>query len=72
MGWSQMADDDLKAVAKFVKALPPVKNKVPADTFKPNMGPPGGAPPAGSGGAPADGSAAPAAGSAAPAAGSAK
>jgi cytochrome c553 len=72
MGWSQLADDDIKAVAKFIKALPPVKNKEPADTFKPNMGPPGGAPPGGGSGAAAGGSAAPAGGSAAAAAGSAK
>jgi hypothetical protein len=63
-GWAQMPDDDLKLVAKFIKALPPVKNKVPASTFVPN--PPG--PGAGSG-APAGGSGAPAGGSADPHAG---
>jgi hypothetical protein len=58
-GWSQLPDDDLKLVAKFIKALPPVKNKVPASTFVPN--PPGPPPGAGSG-APAGGSADPHAG----------
>jgi mono/diheme cytochrome c family protein len=46
--WSQLDDADLKAVAAFIKKLPPVKNKVPDSTFKPTaMGgpPPGGAPP---------------------------
>ena len=40
-GWSQLGDKDLKAVAAFIKQLPPVKNKVPDSTFKPNAGPPG-------------------------------
>ena len=57
-GWSQLSDDDLKSVAAFIKKLPPIKNKVPASTFKPNAGPPPGA-----GGGSAAGSAAPAAGS---------
>jgi hypothetical protein len=34
--WSQLDDADLRAVAAFIKSLPPVKNKVPASTFKPN------------------------------------
>jgi cytochrome c553 len=51
--WAQMDDADLKAVAGFIKSLPPVKNKVPPHTFKP-AGPPGGPPGGGSG----DGSAA--------------
>ena len=42
-GWSQLEDNDIKAVAAFIKTLPPVKNKVPASTFKPNGPPPGGA-----------------------------
>ncbi len=41
--WSQMTDDDAMALATFIKALPPVKNKVPASTFK-MAGPPGGPP----------------------------
>jgi hypothetical protein len=57
-GWSQMEDADLKAVAGFIKKLPPVKNKVPPHTFKPHAGPPGGAPGGGSGAAPGGGSAA--------------
>ena len=44
--WSTLEDKDLHAVAAFIKKLPPVKNKVPDSTFKPNAGPPG-APPAG-------------------------
>jgi mono/diheme cytochrome c family protein len=59
--WSQLDDDDLHAVAAYIKQLPPVKNKVPDSTFKPNAGPP-----------PAAGTAAPAAGSAAPTAAPAK
>lgn len=43
--WSQLSDDDLHAVAAYIKSLPPVKNKVPESTFKPNAGPPA-APPA--------------------------
>jgi cytochrome c553 len=67
-GWSQLEDSDIKAVAAFIKTLPPVKNKVPASTFKPN-GPPPGAPGAPS--APgAAGSASGAAGSSGSAAGS--
>jgi cytochrome c553 len=58
-GWSQLPDDDIKVVAQFIKALPAVKNKVPASTFVPN--PPGPPPGAGSG-APAGGSADPHAG----------
>ena len=48
-GWSQLDDNDIKAVAAYIKSLPPVKNKVPASTFKPSGPPPGGAggPPAG-------------------------
>jgi cytochrome c553 len=38
--WSQLDDKDLHAVAAFIKKLPPVKNKVPPSTFKPNP-PPG-------------------------------
>jgi cytochrome c553 len=40
--WSQLEDKDLKAVATFIKKLPPVKNKVPKSTFKPNPAGPGG------------------------------
>lgn len=39
--WSQLDDKDLHAVAAFIKKLPPVKNKVPASTFKPNPAPKG-------------------------------
>ena len=47
--WSQMDDADLKAVAGYIKKLPPVKNKVPDHTFKPHPpGPPPGAPGGGS------------------------
>jgi len=60
--WSQLDDKDLHAVAAFIKHLPPVKNKVPESTFKPNAG---GPPPAAGSGS-AAGSAAPAEGSAAP------
>ena len=57
-GWSKLEPRDLTAIATYVKAIAPIKNKVPKSTFKPTpMGPPPGA---GSG----DGSAA--AGSAAP------
>ena len=38
--WSQLDDADLHAVAAYIKQLPPVKNKVPDSTFKPNAGPP--------------------------------
>ena len=47
--WSQLEDKDLKAVAAYIKHLPPVSNKVPDSTFKPAgppPGAPGGAPPA--------------------------
>ncbi len=54
--WSQLDDADLKAVAGFIKALPAVKNKVPASTFKPH--PAGGPPGAGGDGSAAGGSAA--------------
>lgn len=43
-GWSKLEDKDLTAIATFVKAIPPIKNKVPKSTFKPNAGPPGGPP----------------------------
>lgn len=39
--WAQMDDADLKAVAGFIKKLPPVKNKVPEHTFKPHALPGG-------------------------------
>jgi mono/diheme cytochrome c family protein len=45
--WSQLDDADLHAVAAYIKSLPPVKNKVPDSTFKPNAGPPGAPPPGG-------------------------
>ena len=67
--WSQLDDADLHAVAAYIKQIPPVKNKVPDSTFKPNAGPPPGAVPAGSGALPA-GSGAPPAGSGAVPAGS--
>ena len=53
--WSQMEEADIKAVAKFIKQLPAVKNKVPASNFKPK-GPPPGAP-GGAGGPPPGGTA---------------
>ena len=42
--WSQLTPEDAAAVAKFVKAIPPVKNKV-VSTFKMKGGPPGGSQP---------------------------
>jgi len=56
-GWSKMEDKDLTAIAAFVKQIKPIKNKIPASTFKPamQMGPPPGA---GSGDGSAAGSAA--------------
>ena len=65
--WAQMEDADLKAVAKFIKALPAVKNVVPPHTFVPHAGPPGGPP----GGGSAAGSAAAGSAAAGSAAGSA-
>lgn len=41
-GWSKLEDSDLTAIAKFIKAIPPIKNKIPKATFKPAMGPPPG------------------------------
>jgi mono/diheme cytochrome c family protein len=38
-GWSQMTDADAKAMAAFVKQIPPIKNKVPKSTFKPKPAP---------------------------------
>jgi mono/diheme cytochrome c family protein len=52
--WSQLSDDDLHAVAAYIKSLPSVKNKVPDSTFKPNAGPPPGAQSPTGGAAPAD------------------
>lgn len=41
-GWSVMEENDLKAIAAYVKQIPAMKNKVPKSTFKPkHMGPPG-------------------------------
>jgi mono/diheme cytochrome c family protein len=34
-GWSQMKDEDLKAIATYVKQIAPLVNKVPKSTFKP-------------------------------------
>lgn len=45
--WGGMTADDLKAVAAFLKAMPPIKHEVPKSTFKPAGPPPGGAPPPG-------------------------
>lgn len=44
-GWSKMDKKDLTAIATFVKAIPALKNAVPASTFKSamQMGPPAGA-----------------------------
>lgn len=39
-GWSKIEDKDLTAIATFIKAIPPIKNKVPKSTFKPHAGPP--------------------------------
>ena len=70
--WAQMEDADLKAVAKFIKALPAVKNVVPPHTFVPHAGPPGGPPGGGSAaGSAAAGSAAAGSAAAGSAAGSA-
>jgi hypothetical protein len=33
--WSQLTDDDVMAVARFIKGIAPIANKVPASTFKP-------------------------------------
>jgi cytochrome c553 len=50
--WSQLTDEDAGDLARFVKSIPPIVNKVPASTFTPAGpppgvgGPPGGAPPA--------------------------
>lgn len=68
-GWSKLTDNDINAIGTFIKKLPPIKNKVPKSTFKPN--PPPGA--AGSGSAGSGSAAKPAAGSgsAAPGSGSA-
>jgi hypothetical protein len=46
-GWSRLEDKDLTAIATFIKAIPPIKNKVPKSTFKPHAGPPAGSPNAG-------------------------
>jgi hypothetical protein len=39
-GWSKLEPKDLTAIATFVKAIPPIKNKVAKSTFKPHAGPP--------------------------------
>jgi hypothetical protein len=49
-GWSKMKPEDALAIAKFVKTIPAVSNKVPKGTFKPPANPPG--PPPGHGGGP--------------------
>jgi len=70
-GWSKLEDSDLAAIAKFIKQIAPIKNKVAGSTFKPAMGPPpgagGGSADAGGAGS-SGGSAAAGSGSAAPAA----
>jgi mono/diheme cytochrome c family protein len=43
--WNQITDEDMAAIAKYVKSIPAIKNKVPASTYKPPEGPPPGAPP---------------------------
>jgi mono/diheme cytochrome c family protein len=66
--WSQLPDDDVLAVAKFIKSVPAMANQVPGSTFKPGpmleqmmkagqagppaSEPPGSAPPPPSGGPP--------------------
>jgi hypothetical protein len=40
--WSQITDEDLTAVARFIKQIPGIDNKVPESTYKPPEGPPGG------------------------------
>lgn len=35
MAWSQMPPDDAVAIAKFLKSLKPIKNKIPASKFTP-------------------------------------
>jgi cytochrome c553 len=32
--WSKLTDDDVHAIAAFIKQLAPIKNAVPASTFK--------------------------------------
>jgi len=34
-GWSQLDSEDITAVATYIHQLPPVKNQVPASTYKP-------------------------------------
>lgn len=49
MGWSQMKDEDLRAIATFIKAIPPIKNKVSKSKFTPKFtGAGSAAPPTGS------------------------
>lgn len=43
--WSKVTDEDAMAVAKFLKSVPPIKNKVKPTTYK-LKGPPPGPPPA--------------------------
>ena len=40
-GWSALTDDDLKALAAYVKTIPAVSHAVPASTFKPHAAPTG-------------------------------
>jgi mono/diheme cytochrome c family protein len=35
MTWSQLTDEDVMAVARYIKGIAPIVNKVPASTFKP-------------------------------------
>ncbi|HVK86400.1 MAG TPA: c-type cytochrome [Kofleriaceae bacterium] len=58
-GWSKLEDRDVKAIAAYVKTIPPIKNKVPKSTFKPHQGPPPGAGGDGAGSAAAGSAAAP-------------
>jgi cytochrome c553 len=43
--WSQLTDEDARAIAAYVKSIPPIKNKVKKSDFQPKGGGPGGPPP---------------------------
>jgi mono/diheme cytochrome c family protein len=41
--WKQVSDEDMAAIAKYIKSIPGVDHKVPDSTYKPPPGPPPGA-----------------------------
>ena len=41
--WVNLSDEDVANIAKFIKSIPPVSNKVPDSKYTPAM-PPGAAP----------------------------